>query len=732
MALATALILVLPIVLNGCAAPPKPLDPFTLQADDLPDPTRSAFLTLTKPGIGLGERVGAARVLLNQANTPTDPNNPADKALIAVLVADYPAEARTAVIQSINTHTGPVPASLGDPLLAARDRLQPGDLDQWADAIGRLTNPELENQVIELASEPRRPVTDRRKLIRALGQTRTRTVAEALMELIQPGQPAAVQVAAFDALASLTAQNNLGRDTRAWDAWWDDARRLSDADWERTLRENFTRQRAGNDTRLQHMEQRLLQSQRALYNTTAKADRPAVLAFMLGDPLEPIRLLALELSEQRLLDDQAFAEPLREALRNRLADDSPTVRGRAALLLRDLSDGPGADLIATRLAEAREGEPDVLRAYLLTMSRMPKAAAVDPAEQLLLLEPLRDEAAGALAAAADQELLSTKQRQRIAKRIKSLLAEDDAPSPESVRLLGRVITDKDPYWERLARWTDSPNDQTRAAAAAAWAGSDRSLLLLAKRANDPVIQPIVINAATERGNDPDTLRTLAASRPAARALQQPWERALVAVAGRVTPPEGVLPTVLRFPNRSDLALLRDRLLTAAIDRGDTPRPDPLTPGYLELLLERAETRIVLENPALAIVDYEVLADNAATLRARARERAYRGLIDAYLQVNQIDDAFAIAQRLLSDDGPRIRAGAAADPIVERMMAAARAYTRANRTDDSLKLLDGLRRMLGTNINPELASRLRDLENDTRTANPAVVQPNPPAAPNAGG
>ena len=58
---------------------------------------------------------------------------------------------------------------------------------------------------------------------------------------------------------------------------------------------------------------------------------------------------------------------------------------------------------------------------------------------------------------------------------------------------------------------------------------------------------------------------------------------------------------------------------------------------------------------------------------------------------QIDDASAIAQRLLSDDGPRIRAGAAADPIIERMMAAARAYTRAGRrAHESSQLLKLIR------------------------------------------
>ena len=89
------------------------------------------------------------------------------------------------------------------------------------------------------------------------------------------------------------------------------------------------------------------------------------------------------------------------------------------------------------------------------------------------------------------------------------------PTPAVVRLLGRI--GRNPEWERIEQWIDDSDPVIKQAAAQAWAdAADRSLAVLAGRAGDPIVQPIVIRAATDRGQDPQTLRKLAQNPPRQR------------------------------------------------------------------------------------------------------------------------------------------------------------------------------------------------------------------------
>ena len=61
----------------------------------------------------------------------------------------------------------------------------------------------------------------------------------------------------------------------------------------------------------------------------------------------------------------------------------PSIRVDAALRLRDLSDVPAAQVIATRLGEEQEQVSSVLSAYLRVMARLPQSEAIDPAADFL-------------------------------------------------------------------------------------------------------------------------------------------------------------------------------------------------------------------------------------------------------------------------------------------------------------------------------------------------------------
>src|SRR5699024_1342539 len=100
-------------------------------------------------------------------------------------------------------------------------------------------------------------------------------------------------------------------------------------------------------------------------------------------------------------------------------------------------------------------------------------------------------------------------------------------------LLARVGDDQD--WQRIADWLDSPDAALKRAAATAWAASGRSLQVLADRAVDPIIEPIVIAAALRTGDDPWTLRSLVQHRPEQPQAAEAWEEALVAMSERVAP-----------------------------------------------------------------------------------------------------------------------------------------------------------------------------------------------------
>ena len=207
----------------------------------------------------------------------------------------------------------------------------------------------------------------RRQVIDAMAYQRDRGVAAALLSLTARTELPRVQAAAFSALATLTARDDLGRDRRAWDAWWARVSRLSQSQWQRELIDSLARRRAARRQSDGRLAERLNAVERAYYTTAAKPDRPAVLTAMLDSPLRSSRLLALELTQTLLVEDADLDEPLRAALRGRLSDQDADVRARSALVLRDVSDEPAADFAAARLIDGTESDDAVRSAYLLSL-----------------------------------------------------------------------------------------------------------------------------------------------------------------------------------------------------------------------------------------------------------------------------------------------------------------------------------------------------------------------------
>ncbi|MCC6681534.1 MAG: hypothetical protein IT445_11590 [Phycisphaeraceae bacterium] len=677
-------------------------DPAALLTAGLRDTVTAPLRQLLNASLPADERRDAAANLLSQDHRD------ALRAIAAAVDVQAPDHVWRATASAIALYPGRVrdewwPALLNRYTLAASE----DDLALLADALGRFNDDKLQRRLRETAEDAAEPVDARVRMIRLWGYFRSKDTCERLLRLTGASQPPLVRSAAYQALINLTGMETLNQDPAAWQTWWDEARRLSDNDWLSHLLSNQARQQTAMRLRMSEGERRLLESQQAIYRTTQPADRPAVLAYMLRDPLPTLRQLGLDLALQRLLDDQPFEEALRVALRERLLDRQPEIRSRAALLLRDLLDEPASRIAADRLANHEEHVLEVIRAYLLLSARLPQQPVVEPALDLLDEPALRPEAAATLAAAMDSKMLDGKQIERAVQLARRGLPENGLPLPQVITLLGKIDADED--FQRIAKWVDADSQPVKLAAASAWAESARPLKMLADRAGDPTIQPIVISASERRGG-PDTLRALSTHRPQQPEMLEAWRRALVAMAGRVSADHVLWTVDYLDAEHEDLATL-ERLLTAAVPAADAT--EPLTDAQIQLLLKRAEIRVRALSPTPALADFDRLASMVSRMSAGQVDRYRRNRIDALLDVGDFARAFDEARRLL---GPEAGSGTLPptdDPIIDQFVEAARLQADQRKPDSARDIMGQLRRLLGPSIKPEIAQRLRLLEFELR-------------------
>jgi hypothetical protein len=664
-------------------------------------PVTEAWTRLTSESLGLAERAAAATELLEMDDKE------ATGALSLALTTQQSRIGWRAVIQAVATVPDNPPKELAQPLIGLLGHVDAGLADDLAAALGRFDQSDVIRQLSKIAESSREPVARRCGAILTLGHDRTTQTAGLLMKLTDAGQPEQVQQASFKALGNLTALDHYDADRQAWEDWWKQNKGLWAKDWTDHILENFERRESRRRARDHQLEDKLLESQRALYQANSPEGRPDVLVYMLADALTPIRQLGMDLTRQRLLDDLPFEEPLREALRGRLTDAVPSIRADAALRLRDLSDTPAAEAIAGRLGEEREQVSSVLGAYLQVMARLPQAEAVDPAAEFLNDAALRADAAAALAAAFDAGLMNKSQVNRAAKLARKYVVNGQPPAPQVITLMGKVGNRDD--WRDIAIWVDHPDTLMKQAAARAWADSDRELNHLADRISDPVVEPILIAAATRRGDGAYTFAILTSNRPQRDRSAESWRQALVAMAARV-PADAVLNTARQLSELGESSRLRLDLLSSAIDRGDT---NSITQAErLELMLSRGEVLLRADDPSAALSDFQAVAVSESDLPASQKDRLGRGLISAYLLVGQIDQAFDIARELLGPApgrAPGHGITATDDRIVDQFIQTAQRFRRENRKEEVEKITHQLRDMLKPAIKPEVGAQIDNLE-----------------------
>ncbi|MFK7789012.1 MAG: hypothetical protein AB8C95_05875 [Phycisphaeraceae bacterium] len=673
---------------------------------------------IAEAGTASDIRKQCAERLIDQV---VDRERGASKAVVSLLDNDRPLYVRKTMLRAIFDEPEAEKVSvLADATLKMRDAL-PDDLEElWVRTLGRLESEDIARELAKTASDEQAPLSQRRLATRALGEHRRLFAASPLMELTSVNRLPQVQAWAYDALANLSHQGKLGEDRAAWAQWYNDASDLNATQWQRMLHENLLLKIRNKQETESRVQDRLIQTQRALHTATPATQRPALLVELMKEPLDASRLLAMDLMRQRAEDGGEFGPVLREQLRVMLDDNLAKVREESATLLGQLLDAGGADLIATRLASGTEGDAGAERAYLVALTQMPRAQAMEPGYKMLENPLLQAQAAGMLAASHRAGQGDEEYWEEVRDRVRDLLEDVPSPRAQMVTLLGLVIeADDDTSWDRIAGWVGSQDDSVRAAAARVWAGSARPLKILAERSDDPVIRPLALRAIAERGIEVDTFNAIATRRPTEAEDIRQWERALVSMAGRVEP-ASVMEVYNTLASRDgQTRQVRQRMLTAAIDR--SADEDPPSSTRLSMLLARARVRVLADAPALVVLDYEAALQHADELNQAQRYNARKGLAMAYFADARVDDTVTLVTELLKPDGTLVN-DANKSPLLEELIEVAKAAVDQGRASDASKLLAGVRTIFGTALNAANAERFSILEAQIKDASPAPAAP----------
>lgn len=650
----------------------------------------------------------------------------ATAALVTVLASPGDLVVQQLVAQSIASSASSPPTALVPALISLMDRADDTLLADLARALARYDDSRTRRRIESLAGDSRASTRQRRGAIWALAQDRSQDSAQVLMSLLAPGQPPVIQHAAMAGLAQLTGMQDADPNPEQWRQWWAQASQMSESQWIDHLFAHFSRNQSLLVQQAAQTQERLVQLQRRLFRATPEADQQAALVEMLQDPLEAVRRVGMDEAQNRLRAQgvAGFGAELRESLRGRLADAVPWMRQQAAGLLRDLADPEGASRVAQLLAENKESRPELLQMYLRLLARLPRVPAIEPAITLMADPALAGEAAAAVAAAIDARLLNPEQLQRAALIARQEIQKTKAPEPKLIAVLGRAGIEQD--WVRIESLLDSEATVVRDAAAAAWALSDRPLLVLARRAGDPVILPSLLEAVTRRGDDPRVLLELVRHRPAQGPLLEAWRRALTDMAHR-TDPGAVVEADQQLAGTDEPASFRAGLLTAGIEAlapAGKPAPglDAASQSVLaDLLLRRARLR-ESDDPRQALLDYQAPAAMGLQLDAPRRLALDTGVVRSRLVVNDLDGLGEQLAALVA--GPETADGVPRRDLAGAVLDAVDRAIEGGRKDDARRLMGWVHGLKLDAIDPAAAQRVRDF--DKALGVPAATSPAPPA------
>jgi len=243
---------------------------------------------------------------------------------------------------------------------------------------------------------------------------------------------------------------------------------------------------------------------------------------------------------------------------------------------------------------------------------------------------------------------------------------------------------------------------------------------LAVRAGDPVIQIIVIPAATLRGAASETMLALLQHRPENDQIEAAWGRALIAMAARVNP-DAVVRADRMLAAHSELTELRMQILSAAIDKllvrvgtldiNDFTDSDRqiFTLQLMDLLLSRSEARMVSSDSKAALTDLGRVTALKIDLSPQQQHRYTLTTIQARIAAGELDDAFIKAGKYISanqsnDDNETLRS-----KIIDSLLTTADQCVSAKQHDRAGQLVSRLRARLPRPVEFNLETRMSAIE-----------------------
>jgi hypothetical protein len=195
----------------------------------------------------------------------------------------------------------------------------------------------------------------------ALAGLRTRPAADALLAMSQRFG-ASARAISFAGLSDLTGRDDLPADHAAWAALLESARLWSDERWFRTLAGWQADRAARLAQNGSQASSRLLETLRQVHLVTPAPERSRLLATLLIDPLEEVRILGIDLALRELASGGTFGTEVAGAAVRLLSDPSEAIRTAAAVLLLQLSPPGAAEVAAAALT--REKSPKAAAALL--------------------------------------------------------------------------------------------------------------------------------------------------------------------------------------------------------------------------------------------------------------------------------------------------------------------------------------------------------------------------------
>ena len=271
-----------------------------------------------------------------------------------------------------------------------------------------------------------KPELSRVAVVRALAAVPEKPVAEALVKLVgNRAESDLIREAASESLSDLAGRAQGATNAAGWEKWWAEASRLTDEEFRRVSQAarsgRLTSWRYRYEQLSDELSMLLLEGHR-LIPESQRAER---LIRLLRSTQPAIRAAGVRIALGDALEARAVPQAAREAIRQMVGDESPTVRLEVANALRSLNDAAALDPLLTQLRQETDAE---VRAAMVSA-----LGPIRDVRSLPALLELLDGAQGrsALAAAEALERMGIEIRKDsamadvVATRLREVLSERD-------------------------------------------------------------------------------------------------------------------------------------------------------------------------------------------------------------------------------------------------------------------------------------------------------------------